>query len=454
MKLPLSPPPLDDLIHELMDSQGIQRFLEVKNSRIADLPPNRYLHWDEMRHRTPPEGYSRKEWWIAKKLARQASSRDLPFKSKEGEPIYYCAPDAAQSLLHRIDRDASGRIEIPSDSANVQTQERYLIRSLIEEAITSSQLEGAATTYRVAKQMLQEGREPKDRNEQMIYNNYNAMQFIKTAQEERLTPDLILELQRILTEDTLDDVSIAGRWRRKHEDISVVDVRDGTVLHVPPDASQIPARIRALCAFANKPDRGSFIHPVIRAIMIHFILGYDHPFVDGNGRTARALFYWSMANQGYWMIQSASISTILRKAPSQYARAYLHSETDGNDATYFIIYHLKVIRRAIDSLHDYIARKAKEVRDTDRLLKGSPKLRDLLNHRQVNLLSHAMKHPYSVYRVESHRSTHGVTYETARTDLLELNEQGLLERSRSGRAYIFAVPEDLNDRLGALGVDT
>ncbi len=51
-----------------------------------------------------------------------------------------------------------------------------------------------------------------------------------------------------------------------------------------------------------------FIHPVIRAILLHFMLAYDHPFVDGTGRTARALFYWSMAHQGYWLMDFISIT--------------------------------------------------------------------------------------------------------------------------------------------------
>ena len=62
---------------------------------------------------------------------------------------------------------------------------------------------------------------------------------------------------------------------------------------------------------------GGFIHPMIRSIILHFWLAYDHPFVDGNGRTARALFYWSMLRHGYWLFEFISISQIILKGPDQ-----------------------------------------------------------------------------------------------------------------------------------------
>ena len=60
-----------------------------------------------------------------------------------------------------------------------QAGQRFLVNSLMEEAIRSSQLEGATTSRRVAKEMLRTGREPRDRSERMIANNYRALQFMR-----------------------------------------------------------------------------------------------------------------------------------------------------------------------------------------------------------------------------------------------------------------------------------
>jgi Fic family protein len=179
------------------------------------------------------------------------------------------------------------------------------------------------------------------------------------------------------------------------------------------------------------------------------MLGYDHPFVDGNGRTARALFYWSLARSGYWLLEYVSISRLLKQAPAQYSRAYLHTETDANDTTYFLIHQLGVIEQAIAALYDYLGRKAAEQRDAEKLLRHAPGLTEALNHRQVALLSHALRHPGQDYTVESHRRSHRITTQTARTDLQCLARGGLLEQRKRGRAFVFSAPDDLRARIAA-----
>ena len=228
-----------------------------------------------------------------------------------------------------------------------------------------------------------------------------------------------------------------------------MDPRDGTILHVPPDAEGLDARMERLLAFANARDDVGFVHPVTRAILLHFMTGYEHPFVDGNGRTARALFYWMMARSGYRMTEFLSISTIIRKSPGQYARAYLFSETDDNDVTYFLDYNLRVILRSIRSLHSYLARKAREMRDVRHLLDGSV-LAAMLNHRQIALLISMRKHPDLVYTIASHRRSHKVTYQTARTDLLGLADLGLATVAKHGRAFVFSLTRDFEERLREL----
>lgn len=192
------------------------------------------------------------------------------------------------------------------------------------------------------------------------------------------------------------------------------------------------------------------MHPVLRAILLHFMIGYDHPFVDGNGRTARALFYWSIAKSGYWLMEFVSISHYLRRAPSQYVRSYLHTETDDDDTTYFLIHQLEVIRKAITGLHEYLARKVAEQRSTERLLAGSGKLRSRLNHRQLALLTHALKYPGEVYKIEGHQRSHAVVYQTARSDLLELHELGLLGKQKSGKSFLFSAPVNLRETIAKL----
>jgi Fic family protein len=203
--------------------------------------------------------------------------------------------------------------------------------------------------------------------------------------------------------------------------------------------------MEAMCRFANaatSPADG-FIHPVARAILLHFWFAYDHPFVDGNGRTARALFYWSMLRSGYWLCEYVSISHILKKAPAKYGCAFLETETDENDATYFILHQLNVITRAIRALHVHLATKAEEIRQVESLFRTNIQF----NYRQLAVLSHGLRHADARYTIRSHQRSHNVVYETARSDLHDLVERGLLTSRKHGRTYYFHPADDLPRRL-------
>ena len=69
-------------------------------------------------------------------------------------------------------------------------RERYVISSLIEEAITSSQLEGAMTTREVAKDLLRSGRKPRTKDERMILNNYRGMLRVREVRHKRGPVDI------------------------------------------------------------------------------------------------------------------------------------------------------------------------------------------------------------------------------------------------------------------------
>lgn len=442
MKLPVPPPPWLNLFQRHAGQmQAILRHgirAEVKGV---------YEHWDHLRHLTPPQGLDVEQWWLGIKLARQSLCKALPLHDRSGNPFHVCPSDGIQRHLFQVARDAAGALQGADALPSRAMQERYLMRSLMEEAMTSSQLEGAATTTQVAKDLLRSGRAPRDDGERMIANNFRAMRELKRWLGQPLTPDIVFEIHRMLTDGTLKDPGAAGRFRRTDENI-VVEDETGTTLHVPPSAAELPRRMQALCDFANQGDDGDyFIHPVVRAIAIHFMIGYDHPFVDGNGRTARALFYWSMLRAGFWMTEYFSISSILRKAPAQYTRAYLYTESDDGDASYFVAHQLDVLLKAIDGVHAYIARKQEAQSQAQTLLKPGSALARRLNHRQRALLLNALRNPGKAYTIAVHQRTHDIVYDTARSDLVGLVDAKLMRRDKLGKAHVFVARPDLAEKL-------
>ena len=446
MRFPAAPPVVDKVLGSVQERQDQEKLLAILTQFGPTDNKARYLHWDELRYKEPPVGFTAEEYWAGIKFARNKLLRKLPFADKVQRPFLFGTPEPVLRMLYEIDRIVNGRMETAVSLTDMPAQHAYLLNSVLEEAINSSQLEGASTTRSAAKEMLRQNRPPRDRSEQMIFNNYQAMQFVQAYKDERLTPDVICELHRIVTDKTLEDPDDAGQMRTADDAVEVID-KQGHILYVPPKAEELPHRLTLLCAFANGSDTAVFVHPLIRAILLHFMLAYDHPFVDGNGRTARALFYWSMARAQYRLLEFVSISQIIKEAPAQYARAFLYTETDGNDTTYFIIHQLRVIQRALEALNTYLGQKARALQSAAQLLAGT-RWEGVLNERQLALLEYALEQPTAVFRIKTHQNYHRVTYQTARTDLLQMAEEWqLLNKVKQGKTFLFLPPPDLRQRL-------
>ena len=441
MKRPRPSPQLNEMLG-LLNPDRVTAILV--DGGIGPAVDGRYFHWEELRYRTPPRDLSTQEWWFGVKMARTQGRRLLPFADTAGEFFSYVLTDEALSLLHQIEQQAAGRIGLPEDVVSPRDRHRYVVAGLMEEAIASSLLEHAAITRRDAKQLLHSGRSPRTEAERMVANNYLTMQHISQDYRDPLTVDKVMDIHRTVTKGTLRNPRDAGRMQRVGE--RRVDVGHPTdpdrTYHVPPPAEELPERMESLVGFANAVGAEPFVHPLVRAIALHFYLAYIHPFVEGNGRTARALFYRSLLRQGYWLAEYISISRLLRLAPAKYGMAFLHTETDGADFTYFLLHQLQILRRSIEELWNYLDTKAEEIRYVESAIRGDSNF----NHRQIALLSHALRHPGRPYTIQWHKASHGVAYPTAHGDLLELYELGVLRRRKAGRQYrYFLVAEKLED---------
>ena len=424
-------PPLKQLF-----SQPPER-ISALAARAAALDDGDYLHWDRLKHRSPPEGFAHLDWWFALKFKRAGSRIVLPeLLSTSGRALSVTRHARVDAGLARMDRFLGGQVVMPEAATNEATKEQFIASSLMEEAIHSSLFEGAVSTREVAKDMLRSQRHPVNRDERMILNNHTAMVRLREMATQPLSAEAVLELHRILTEGTLDREHEAGKLQLPGEErVNIVDDRLHRIVYSPPPAEQLPERMERLVAFANAPDvaHGQYVHPVLRSILLHFQLAYDHPFYDGNGRTARALFYWSMLRRGYWLAEFFSISRPLYRQRHPYELAYQFVESDEQEGTYFILQQLEVLDRAVSDLFDYVDRKSRAQRQLRLRLKG----RDDLNHRQLALLDHALRHSDALYTHDSHGNSHRISGVTARADLQQLVARGWLRQSRSGKRLVY-----------------
>jgi Fic family protein len=405
-------------------------------------------NFEECGYRAKTIGVTPEQFWLQVKLSRLSNRVFIPLEDKKRQPFSFATLPTMAAYLHEIDLSLGGMVlSRHTKLEDKPSRQRYLVRSLQEEAIASSLIEGAVVTRADAREMIRSNRTPKTHGERMVFNNYRTVRVLHERKDERMTPGFLCEIQRSLTDGAIDKPGGEGRFRRPDEYVRIVDEEETPVFE-PPPADELEMRMNLFCEFANaKPEfqpGEPFIHPVLRAIVLHFWIGYDHPFVDGNGRTARALFYWSMLRQGYWLTEYVSISRIIQQQVRQYYRAYLDTEQDENDLTYFVMYHLRVISRGIQELKAYLTEKQDEVTKQIDLVRLG------LNTRQIALVTKALEEPATRFTYESHAHSHGVTRATARTDLLNLRRRALFELIRNGRTFEFIAHADIDERIARL----
>lgn len=430
MKLPEKPVDWKKIFKE--ESKHVLDVIKEKDlfEQIFDFN-KRYLYWSELKYRVKDEKDA-KYIWTFMKILRSEKYEKLGINSIN---MKYSLISDFNKKLHHFDKQLAGNIEVQSKCLGLQ--KRYMISSLMEEAIASSIIEGASTTRRVAKSMLQEKRKPKNKSEKMIVNNFETMQYILDIKEKRITPELILEIQRKVTKGTLDDSEDEGHFRDNNEIVVGHNMQPEIIAHIPPDYKEVPSLIQKLCDFANSESE-EFIHPIIKGIILHFLVGYIHPFNDGNGRTARSVYYWYMLSQGYWLFEYMSLSRRIVRSRKEYDLAYLYTECDEMDLTYFIKYNIKCIDESLSDLMDYVKRKQREQQEIKKIIQKFPEL----NLRQGMIIEELMRNPNKMFTIKEIAATFRVVYQTARTDLLFLSTKGFIIKKVSGRTFVFSYNEN------------
>lgn len=424
-------PQIDNLLGK---SLSLMNNPEIK--ALVDEINEAYLYWSDVKYKRCPSdiGITPVELWACVKFSRMFQKNIVWRKYN----VSFLLTNNMQRLCHYFDMNFGGswgnNTLIPTKS-----KEQYLISSLMEEAISSSQMEGASTTRKVAKEMLRKEITPRSHSEQMIYNNYNSIRFIVEHKDEPLTEELLLKVHALMTYKTLENPADEGRFRNDDKVVVANSITD-EVVHTPPSYTDIPEFIESLCTFFNDVEKGVFIHPIIRAIIVHFMIAYVHPFSDGNGRTARALFYWYMLKSGYWLTEYLSISRVIYNSKASYEKAYLYAEADRNDIGYFITYHLRALDLAFKELKRYIEKKSQQ-QNFDFL-----KLENI-NERQAVILSLINENPRIVLTIKELQNRFAVSHPTVKLDVDALVEKGFLAKIAVNKVKFNYIKGDNFDSL-------
>lgn len=413
--------------------------LRNDKSSFITICNERYLTNEEIRRRVPGS------WVTADILASIHQWRNLhrvptPLLNQEGQPFWFCATphiQRAQSLMDRYGYDTLFENVPPKAIEKIERD------NLLEEAFFSSQIEGAKTTRRRAEEMIRHGSSPRDKSERETLNNYRAMEYILTKPDRKISVEVIQDLHRIVTHQALN-FGKPGEFRTDEHDTVVGDAL--RIDYIPPPPGKMEIFLDDLVRWINE-GVGMFdvyfMHPLIVASILHFYFVYIHPFPDGNGRTARALYYLYL-NASYNAMPYLSISHVIGQKRRAYDRALLNVEKHSTDLTFFIHYSCDITTEAIDNLRFAVEQYAAASRLED--LIGSRSLE--LNKRQIGVMKYMLRPDVSHVDVKKHQRLFKTVYETARTDLQDLEKKGFVVSRKIGKKFVFQLKEILGQLKG------
>jgi Fic family protein len=401
-----------EMLHELFQ-------ISRKSDSIQKIQKE-YHYWDKVKFLGKGE-LTNIHLWGTIKLLRKFREQSLIIKGKSDEVISsFNVNEHLQQKLHYLDFNFGAGIQKEQLLSDLDRQQ-YLNNALMEESIFSSMIEGATTTRVKAKEMLRKNKKPRNKSEQMILNNYEAIQFISEHQDQDLSLEKLFEIHQIVVKNTLEDEHI-GVFRNT-DDVHVMNEVTGEIVHTPPKFQELEPLMFSFCEFFNSNPKENFIHPIVKASILHFLIGYIHPYYDGNGRTARALFYWFLLKNGYWLTEYLSISKVIMETKSQYEKAYLYTEVDEMDVSYFVHYQVKVLTKAFEDLKKYIAKKKKEQKKISKFFQI-----ESINERQAQILFWVERDSNRSFTVKEIENIFSVTNQTARTDLENLVDMRFLKK--------------------------
>lgn len=398
-------------IHEIV-AENSEIAAELKAANTS------YEYWDKVRYTLLPENISPELFWSVVKFRRSGLYAE---KIKIGIHIfkYLINPEILKKLYFIEKFNAYS-------SFALDKQNEYRANAAMEEATASSRLEGADITAKAAKEILRTNASPSNESESMVINNYKALVFMERNTDKELSLELIKQLYRIIADSQSRDV-----FRQEGHSVRVVDIRDDAVLYEPPKSADIETLLLSLCDYINADTD---TNPVIKAAALHFLFAYIHPFRDGNGRAARILFYWYALKKGLGAFKYLPVSKTLRLIPSLYAKAFLYTEMDENDLTYFINFQLDVLAESVNSFEEYV--RQSELSKPEEKISCGFGVKLNLRHKSI-LRDFALNRQQR--NIEYFKNKLGIVYETARKDMMYLAKKGFLSKRKKSKEFVYSL---------------
>ena len=261
--------------------------------------------------------------------------------------------------------------------------------ALVRTVHYGTHIEGNELDLSQAQKVLEGGEVvARDRDIQEVINYRKAMEFVGSLEDSKskIDQDLILKLHEMTTKNILSDDKV-GVFRKTN--VVIKNSITGQVSFRPPEAVKVPYLISDFLAFLNNLSSQE-INPVLRSGIVHYELVRVHPFVDGNGRVARALATLILFQEGYDIRRFFSLEEYFDRDASAYYEALQSVEKRDGDLTFWLEYYTLGLGIELAKIKDKIEQISHDVQFKNRI-GGKP---ILLSDRQLKIIEYIQKTGY------------------------------------------------------------
>lgn len=272
------------------------------------------------------------------------------------------------------------------------------------------------------------------RDKKEVINYFEALRFVDTlASKPNVTEKDILKLHRLITKDVLENPENSGHYRSGQQYVVVGNRITREITFRPPETKEVPRLMGELVEWLNSQDRER-LNPVIEAAVTHYELVRIHPFIDGNGRTARALATLVLVRRDFDTKRFFALDDYYNADRRRYYEALQSVKPDSRDLTYWLEYFSEGVAISIKAVEE-------KVLDLTQGKTREPEVKQIaLDDKQIRVIELIRKQGKATNR--DIQELLGVSNKTAYKTLQALIEDKVIKSAGQGRSVFYILGND------------
>jgi Fic family protein len=310
-------------------------------------------------------------------------------------------------------------------------ERQFQEEAMIRQTYHSTHIEGNKLSFTEAQKVFLEGQQAKvigrDRDIQEIINYRNVIKYINEHQSLELNEATLLQMHQVIVDKLLDE-SQAGQYRQVQ--VAIINNHTQEVVFQPPTSTAVPGLVQHFFTWLQSSE-AQLIPAPLKAGILHYELVRIHPFVDGNGRTARVMATLLLYKEGYDIRQFFSLDEYYDQDAATYYRS-LQSANETGQLTEWLEYFIHGLAVEFNRVKERVIELSR-----DHALKS--KLgRISLTDRQVKLLKFMESHD-RIANTDWQQLIPGVSDDTILRDLKDLIKKKLVKKRGKTKASYYVL---------------